>query len=102
MTGSVYGRQVRDHDEQAADRQLAAQYVKPADDDDESRAGERDGRHNQPEERLLPREPEARGHRLVASFAETSELVRLAREALHHLDTRKNLTCARSAWIPAP
>ena len=67
---------------QLADRQPSAHHEAAADDHDQRRAENRDGADDDREQRLLPRDGDARVHRRVAGRGVALQLVRLAREAL--------------------
>ena len=83
--------QICEHDEQRADRQPALEDVKSADDQHERRPGERNGAHHDGEQRLLPRETEARTHRLVSRSREPRQLVPFACVAFDSGDRGQNL-----------
>ena len=84
-------RQIRNHDEQCADRQPAIQDMKAAHDEHERRTRQRNGADRDGEQRLLPRKTEARAHGLVPRSREPRQLVPLACEAFDSGDRGQNL-----------
>ena len=87
----VDGGQIGDDHQQASHGERAVEHVKAADPEDECRARQRDRAHDHREQRFLPGEAQPRAPRAVAGVAEAAELVRLAGEALDHLDRGQDL-----------
>ena len=86
----VHRAQIGDDDEQVANRHLALQHVHAADRQHERRAQNRDRADDDREQRLLPRDADARAHHVVARRYESIGLVRLPREALDQTHRREH------------
>ena len=86
----VHRAQVGDDDEQVANRHLALQHVHAADRQHERRAQNRDRADDDREQRLLPRDADARAHHVVARRDESIGLVGLPREALDQTHRREH------------